>query len=69
MKSGGNSEFSWTMLFAVTSGSFFIFSLLTKLLEGSPDHAGLFFKTGLVALGLTIVSAIGRFAARPASDD
>lgn len=69
MKSGGGSEFSWTMLFAVTSGSFFIFSLLTKLLEGSPDHAGLFLKTGLVALGLTIISAIGNLVVRPASDE
>jgi hypothetical protein len=69
MKPREDAEFSWTMLFAVTSGSFFIFSLLTKLLEGSPDHAGLFFKTGLVSLGLTIISAIGRLITSPASDD
>lgn len=69
MKSNNDRGFSWALLFAVTSGSFFIFSLLIKLLEGSPDHVGLFIKTGFVALGLSVISSIGSLANRPASDE
>jgi hypothetical protein len=52
------TEFSWTGLFMVTAGCFFVFSGLIKLLNGSPAHAGLFFKTGVVSLVLWSVSLI-----------
>ena len=69
MKTKGDPEFSWVLLFAVTSGSFFIFSLLIKLLEGSSDHVSLFFKTGIVSLGLTIIVTISGMLAKTVSDD
>jgi hypothetical protein len=43
------TEFSWPLLFIVTSLSFFVFSGLTKLLNGSSGHAALFFTVGFAA--------------------
>jgi hypothetical protein len=62
------SGFSWELLFIVTAVSFLSFSLLTKLLDGSPAHVSLFLKIGLIALGLGIISTIGNAIVKPGSE-
>jgi len=43
------TPFSWSLLFFVTSVSFFSFGGFVKLINGSPDHADLFFKIGIIS--------------------
>jgi hypothetical protein len=49
-------NFSWTMMFLVSGFSSFLFSFLTKILEGS--HSRLLLVIGIVAMGAGICSWI-----------
>lgn len=59
MKEKESTEFSWTLLFLVTSVCFFIFSAVIKFLNG--EHEGLFFCVCLVSLGLGIFSFLKNY--------
>ncbi|HKO80304.1 MAG TPA: hypothetical protein VJU78_07920 [Chitinophagaceae bacterium] len=49
-------KFSWTLLFFVTAVSFFVFSALTRLFNGFPSHYSLFFKIGVGAILLAVLT-------------
>ncbi len=49
-----SNEFSWTGLFLVTSGCFFLFSLFLKWIENR--EPGIFLWTGVICLVLGLIS-------------
>jgi len=69
LKERDADNFSWTLLFVVTSASFLCFSGLIKLLDGSSSHVSLFFKIGVAASLLAFISFIKDLAVRTENDE
>jgi hypothetical protein len=51
-------DISWAIRFIIISISFFIFSLLIKLLNGTPDNISLFIKIGFISIGLSVLCIV-----------
>jgi hypothetical protein len=58
MRPSEDNRFPWPLFFIVTAVSFFIFSFLTRLIDGSPAHVSLFFKIAAISLILSVISGI-----------
>ncbi|MBL7742216.1 MAG: hypothetical protein JNN00_01970 [Chitinophagaceae bacterium] len=64
-----DSRFSVPLLFLVTGGSFIIFSLALKLLDGQTSHISLFIKIGIAMLALGLISYIGTAVINTSSEE
>ncbi|WP_276503195.1 hypothetical protein [Terrimonas pollutisoli] len=69
MKERDADNFSWTLLFLVTSASFLGFSGLAKLLNGIPSHVSLFFKISVATSLLTFISYLKDLTARTENEE
>jgi len=56
VKEKETENFSWTLLFFVTSASFLGFSGLANLLSAEPSHVSLFFKISVTTAVLAFIS-------------
>ena len=59
-------EITWTIRFIIISISFFIFSWMIKLLNGSPANASLFVKIAFISIGLSFIFFINNRKVKPA---
>jgi hypothetical protein len=69
MKHKDDDRFPLPLLLLITAVSFLIFSLIIRLLDGSPSHAGLFVKVGIAALALSLVSFVRTLALKSSSEE
>ncbi|MBC7948754.1 MAG: hypothetical protein H7Y42_12775 [Chitinophagaceae bacterium] len=64
MKPQGDSQYVWPIMFFVTAASFFIFSLLLKLIGSAQGSIDWFFRIGLVMVGLGIITVVAELKMR-----